>query len=516
MKKELLRKIFIILFIFNLIFVYFIKYITPVFAAGAYDEGDDIEDLEDPDPEPDPPSPTPPSPAPPSPDPPQPDPPQPPPTYSISGSVWEDVDTFQKGIFNDGDILLSNINVTLYSENSSSSYMHTTTDYNGNYQFSDLSSGKYKVEFTYNDDTYNGLFYKSSFSPNDVSGKSAVDSQDKRLELLKRFSDINYETLSNINDIDKSMIALSEIEITDSDIQCDFPIMKRPEYSVKVTKNVSHLSIVLSDGSTLIDWDRASNPNTKHVMYLENNSLTAIMDDEITHGATIKIKYDITVENTSKFDSLSYYFTEEYIKSHSNIFSLLLDGFTFNFLESVPTKYYLYDYLGDNLIFDENNNLDNWKFVNANDLLPHDTNMDLSNLQILLKEVTLIPGESKTLTLNASKLMTISDTDLLTYDNYVEVIAYKSVLGKLLTYDDELNNRKILTPGNLNIYDEERVQNLEPDEAKAETVTRVPPFGKDLSYYTTIVGIIILAIEIVVLSTLKIKIKHLRNRYIMK
>ena len=518
MKKELLRKIFVILFIFNLIFVYLIKDITPVFAAGAYDEGDDLDDppkpkpkpKPKPDPKPDPDSPEPPSPTPPSPTPPSPDPD--PPTYSISGSVWEDVDVNKKGSLDMDDILISNINVKLCAENSSNS-MSTTTDHNGNYIFSDLSSGKYTLEFTYNNDKYNGLFYKSSFSPNEFNGNSAVDSQDKRLELMQKFSDINYETLSNINNIDKSMIALSEVEITDNNIECNLPIMKRPQYSVKVTKNVSHLSIVLSDGSTLIDWDRASNPNPKYIMYLENNSLTAIMDDEITHGAIIKIKYAITVENTSEFDSLSYYFTEDYIERNKSLFT---KEFNFDLLDSVPTKYYLYDYLGDNLIFDENDNDDNWNFVNTGDLLPHDANIDLSNLQVLVNTVILKSGESKTLTLNASKIMTIADTDLLTYDNYVEVVAYKSILGKLLTYDAESNKRKILTPGNLNIYDEERVQNLEPDEAKAETVTRVPPFGKDLSYYTTIIGIIVLAIEIAVLSTLKFKIKHLRNRYIMK
>lgn len=515
MNKRILRKILIILFIINLIFVYFIKDINPIFAEGANGEGDVLDPKPD-EHEPDEPEPDEPEPEPDEPDPnPDPDPQPPPPTtYSISGSVWEDTDISGMGIFNNGDLLLSGINVTLYSQNSSGSYSNTTTDHNGNYKFSDLSSGSYKIEFTYDDDTYNGLYYKSSFSPNDNSGTNAVDSQDRRLELMTKLYDINYETLSNLEGIDKKMIASSEVEITDSDVECNFPLIKRPKYSVKVTKNVSHLTVLLSDGSTLIDWDRASNPNPKYIMYLENNSLTAIMDNEITHGATIKIKYDITVENTSESDSLYKYLKPEYIREHSSIFSWLLNGFAFNFLDSVPTKYYLYDYLGNNLIFDENNNPDNWVFVNNDNLLPHNDNMDLSTLPVLVNEVTLKPGEVKTLTLNASKIMAIADTDLLTYDNYVEVIAYKSILGKILTYDDELNKRKILTPGNLNIYDDNR--EYEPDEAKAETVTRVPPFGKDLSYYTTIVGIIILAIEIAVLSTLKIKIKHLRSRYIRR
>ena len=45
--------------------------------------------------------------------------------------------------------------------------------------------------------------------------------------------------------------------------------------------------------------------------------------------------------------------------------------------------------------------------------------MDLSSFNVLVNNVTLTPGESQTLTLNASKIMTIADTDLLTYNNYI-------------------------------------------------------------------------------------------------
>lgn len=440
--------------------------------------------------------------------------PPPPPTYSISGSVWEDTDISSgKGIFNTGDILIDGIKVTLYSSNSQE--LNTTTTSNGNYQFSNLDSGNYKIGFTYGDSTYNGLNYKSAFSPNDVdAGTNAVDSQDKRLELMQKFCNIDYETLSDTESFDTSMIAFSDVQIEDSNVTCNFPMIKRPEYSVKLTKNVARLTIILSDGQTLIDWE--PNKTVKHLMVLPD-SLTAIMDDEITHGATIKVKYNITVENNSQSDYLYNYFTPDFIKNSNfnSLFSLwysLLNVKTI--FDNVPTTYYLYDYMNNNLIFDESNNPDNWEFLNNSNTFPHSPDMDLSEQTVLVNSVTLKPGETKTLTLNASKIMTIADTDLLTYDNYVEVIAYKSILGKILTYDDELNKRKILTPGNLNIYDDNR--EYEPDEAKAETVTRVPPFGKDLSYYTTIVGIVILAIEIVILSTLKYRIRKLRKRFIMK
>lgn len=498
MNKMLFKLFLIISLIFVIILSFNINSI--LYAAGASGDDSSLDD---------PPSksqnttePTDPNPSTPAPSTPEPTPP----TYSISGSVWEDTDISSgKGIFDTGDILIDGIKVTLYSSNSQE--LNTTTTSNGNYQFSNLDSGNYKIGFTYGDSTYNGLNYKSAFSPNDVdAGTNAVDSQDKRLELMQKFCNIDYETLSDTESFDTSMIAFSDVQVEDSNMTCNFPMIKRPEYSVKLTKSVAHLTIILSDGQTLIDWE--PNKTVKHLMVLPD-SLTAIMDDEITHGATIKVKYNITVENNSQSDYLYNYFTPDFIKNSNfnSLFSLwysLLNVKTI--FDNVPTTYYLYDYMNNNLIFDESNNPDNWEFLNNSNTFPHSPDMDLSEQTVLVNSVTLKPGETKTLTLNASKIMTIADTDLLTYDNYVEVVKYSSILGRKMT-----NN---ITPGNLNIYDDNR--EYEPDESKAETITRVPPFGKDLSYYTTIVGIVILAIEIVILSTLKFKIKKLRNRYIMK
>lgn len=487
------KKIFKIIFVIFLICIlsnsfYYITNI--VYAAGIHGDEEPLD-------------PTPPTPKPkpePTPNPtpnPTPDPTPEPTTYSISGSVWEDVDiNAGKGIFNQGDILIDGIDVTLYSSNLEK--LDNTTTYNGNYNFTGLTNGDYIVEFKYNDKKYNGLTYKSAFSPNDVEASAnAVDSQDRRLELMQKFFSIDYNTLTNPQN-DYSMTALSDVKVEGSNVTRNFSIIKRPEYSVELTKNVTHLQIILSDGQTLIDWK--PNQSAKHLMVLPD-SLTAIMDDEITHGATIKIQYAITIKNTSKYDVLSNYFTESFLiqSGFSNFLSYLFDN--------IPTTYYLYDYINNNLIFDTSNNHDNWQFISANTTYPHSPDMDLSSETVLVNYVSLKPDQTKTFTLNASKVMTIGDTDLLTYDNYVEVVKYSSILGRVM------NNGSTI-PGNLNIYADDPIK--ESDEAKAETVTRVPPFGKDLSYYTKIVGIVILAIEIAILSILKLKIKRIRNKYIMK
>ena len=324
-----------------------------------------------------------------------------------------------------------------------------------------------------------------------------------------------FNTINNLlNLANTSMIATSEVEVSNGNLTVSLPIVKRPKLSVEVTKKVSHLTIILSDGSTLIDWDSSNITTVEHLMHIPNHSLTAIMDDELTHGATIKIQYAITVKNTGENDTLGNYFNVNNLEVR-NIFKQFINNSTntayknlissINSNDPVPTEFIIYDYIDNNSIFDETNNPNNWKILNTstNTISFNDNNK--SSQTILYNSVSLMPGQTQTFTLNTSKVMTITDADLLTYDNYVEVVQYTNILGKIMEGS---------TPGNLDITNTDR--QLESDEAKAETVSRVPPFGKDLSYYGTLVGIIILAIEIVVLSVLKYKIKSMKKSYFIR
>ena len=360
----------------------------------------------------------------------------------------------------------------------------------------------------------------------------AVDSQERRLEVMNystnidytKASILDYSNLSNTNKfIEKTYMIASTpyFYVMGQDVSdINLALEERPKSSVEITKKVSHLTITLSDGNTLIDWKPTQ--TVDYLMVLPD-SLTAIMDDEITHGATIRIDYTIQIFNKGEIDNLSNYFTEEFLNNtknsgtHSEWFNMLNSTFNTQEISSIineiiPTKYYLYDYLENTLIFDEVNSPNYWSIVNNNSILPTSLDINSNTHTILeahlLNDIPFYPQENgKEMKLIGSKVMTIADTDLLTYNNFVEVVQYSNLLGRRM-YN--------CIPGNFDVNDEERIQNLESDESKAETVTRVPPFGKDFSYYTTIVGIIILAIEIVVLSTLKIKIKNLRSRYIRK
>lgn len=356
-----------------------------------------------------------------------------------------------------------------------------------------------------------------------------MDSQEARLELMEYSQNMNYENgsllnIENCSNKEEFIKNVSMYGITPTFTlfaglelkNVNFAIEERPKASVHIEKHVTHLKITLSDGNTLIDWE--PNQNVKHLMVLPGKSLTAIMDDELTHGATIQIEYKILIQNKNEMDNLANYFTNEFLNNVTNndVINRLLEYYGTTNLQDImykyiPTQYYIYDYLNNNLIFDETNSPNYWTAtygdISISDIVASNAQTILEINRNQLDKLYLLPEEKCELKLSTSKLMTIADADLSTYDNYVEVVQYSSILGRRM-YNT--------IPGNLNIYDEERVKNLEPDEAKAETVTRVPPFGKDLSYYTTVIGIIVLAIEIVILSTLKIKIKHLKNAYIRK
>ena len=172
----------------------------------------------------------------------------------------------------------------------------------------------------------------------------------------------------------------------------------------------------------------------------------------------------------------------------------------------------MYDYISNNIYFDEINSPNYWqnsifdenKSINENTLNALQSIVELNNVN----DLYITPGNGYRAFISTSKVITTSsDEDTSVYDNFAEIYNYSSIGGRAI---------KNVTPGNLDVTDEYRIEALELDEAKAETVTRVPPFGKNLSNYSLIVGIIVLAIEIVILSILKFKIRNIRSKYIRK
>ena len=514
MKKGILYKILIISFIVLLVFAN----TSTLYAAGLDGEGDD---LDNPTPEPTPsPAPTPgpsdpdipsgpsiPTPAP---------EPEPAKTYSISGNVWEDV--IENGV-NIGKKLIDGISVSLLKGTDTNTLSTTTT--NGYYAFSNLENGTYTVKFEYGNETYNGLTARSSISPNATeTNNMAIDDQSTRLELINNSSSIdcntlNYDTLTFKNGTNTTMLASKSVTINNNDETCNLSLIKRPINKIKLTKNISHVTVTLSDGSTLINWD-INDSKKSYTQYVKDNFMTIIMDDEITHGAKLEITYAINLKyETDRTETLLDYFTPTFI---FNNFStqmrnmITMQNFTNILTTPIQTTFYLYDYLDNNLIFEKNND---WEYIsNIAENIPHEGN--ITDKQVLVNKIIISPGQEKTLQLKASKLLELSnDADLNTYENYVEIVKYENSVGSLIYNEDG----KLIKPGNLNLNNEQSINeniNNEKDTAKAETLSRVPPFGEDLSQTITLIGIAVIIAEIIILVILKTRIKGLRSKFIRK
>lgn len=511
MNKGIFKKLLIIILIVTLNM--FLN-VTTIFAEGLVDPGQELDPTPTPSPDPTPSNPDNPEPSTPTPT------PEPPKTFKISGSVWEDLDGqgYNLGIFDSGEMLIKGINVSLLK---SGTQINTcTTGDNGSYEFSNLENGEYIVNFEYNTQEYNGLNSKSSISPNQKELYNvATDDETTRLNLINNTleidsSTINYDTLTLKNGTSTAMLASKAINISNSDVECNFPITKRAQNRISIKKNITHVKVTLSDGSILINWDINDNKQS-YVQYIKDNFMTIIMDDEITHGAKLDVTYTITLKSeTNKYENLLDYFTPDFIRFNlSDALKRIINNQNLISTQSIPTTYYIYDYLDNNLIFEPNNGW-NYKVNNSENDFSHEG--DISNLQVLVNQIKIYPGEEIPLQLNVSKMLTISnDTDLNTYENFVEIVKYENSVGNL-TYNTD---GRLIHPGNLDITNESSINNnlnIEKDAAKAETLSRVPPFGLDLSQTITLIGIIVIIIEIIILSTLKIRIKNLRNKYVRK
>lgn len=93
------------------------------------------------------------------------------PTSSITGFVWNDLN--ENGLQNDGENGIPGVTVTLFDENSNQ-VGTTTTDANGNYSFSDLTSDDYELVFDASNDPVVGDNYEVTLQ--DVGSDERLDS----------------------------------------------------------------------------------------------------------------------------------------------------------------------------------------------------------------------------------------------------------------------------------------------------------------------------------------------------
>ena len=297
---------------------------------------------------------------------------------------------------------------------------------------------------------------------------------------------------------------------------------ERPKAQLAINKEVINVKLTLADGSVLFDakdtaqnvlWrrheiyqtgynskthmlDESKFKDLENIRQLNKNKIGLIqlsMDEELMHGATIKVTYKITVTNVGEVDYKDncFYYTGN-VKDKNTIVKTKADQ--------------VIDYVANNLQFNASEN-SNWSVIekdklNTNNMYTTLVNNNLRKqveqyntiiqTEALNKELvpTLVSKENDhtEVPLVLTQLITSeNDSDDLTYSNIVEIVKTSNSVGRRNEYSVVGNQDPTKGPQEL-------------DSDKAEVVKILPPFGDTLNYIViaiiavTTIGIIILAI----------------------
>ena len=225
------------------------------------------------------------------------------------------------------------------------------------------------------------------------------------------------------------------------------------------------------------------------------------MDQELMHGATIQITYDVTVTNIGEVDYKETQFY--YIGKVNNPETIVR-----------TSADVVIDYVANNLQFRTQSNQATWDWSTITEQEIQNNNYVNAEVQGVLKEYNtiittealnekLIPLTENTrdneetqdeIQLILTQLITSqNEDDDLTYDNIGEIVKISNDVGRRMAYSVQGNQNPKEAP-------------TEPDSSMAERVVILPPFGTTYLYIglavliTAMLGISIVVIKKTVLN----------------
>ena len=311
----------------------------------------------------------------------------------------------------------------------------------------------------------------------------------------------------------------------------DLGLEERPKAQLVIEKEVSNVKLTLADGSILFDASKSANNvlwrdhkgydlgykgnllNEAKFGSIENirkNNASSFgliqlsMDEELMHGATIKVDYAVTIKNVGEVDykDNKFYYTGE--KSD-----------TAKVVTTTANK--VIDYVANNLQFYAKDN-SNWKVITTNEIknngLVNDKlegSIEQYNTIIVTEDLAkdLVPElykekvdknaqTSVSVPLVLTQLITAeNDGDDLTYRNIAEIVQTSNTVGRRMEYSVVGNQDPLKEPQEL-------------DTSKAEVIKILPPFG-GIAMYVLISVVALAGVAIIVTGVIFIKKKVLRK-----
>lgn len=198
----------------------------------------------------------------------------------------------------------------------------------------------------------------------------------------------------------------------------DFGIIRRPKQDLIIRKEVAYIEVTLANGQIVIKGDPRKE-KLQNVKFLPNGNVHIELDNEIMQGATLKVKYEITVDNTKceiDYNDSNYYYFGKITKPESWEIATITD---------------LFDYPNSGLNFDENNPENSiWEHIKLNDIdtnrLSEAARKALSKYSVILHTTAfkdMKPGEIKTQYMTLTRLLANVNDDF-SFDNEVEINTY--------------------------------------------------------------------------------------------
>ena len=302
---------------------------------------------------------------------------------------------------------------------------------------------------------------------------------------------------------------------------------ERPKAQLSLNKEVTNVKLTLADGSTLFDaTQKATNvlwrdhkPHAfKYNTYkLEKDPMAEIrdkntydvqygliqlsMDEELMHGATIKISYKITVTNVGEVDykENSFYYTGNVADKNTVV-------------KTIANQ--LVDYVANNLQFYAVDN-EAWQVITQDELLNGPVNMVYANetakynTVITTSEKSNIAKTELVPIIYDSERSQVSDdlvlTQLITSENDTDDLTYRNIVEIVRTSNDVGRRNAYSVAGNQNPISDI----TEVDTDIAQIVKILPPYGNAGTYYI-IAATVILASAILITGIIFIKKKVLR------
>lgn len=528
---------------------------------------------------------------------------------TISGTVFEDIPLQEKlnnnerigdGQYTSGENIVNKVKVELLCQNNADvdtlNKVETRSNTDGSYTLSGYIPGDYLIKFTYgdyeclvnpqqNNQMYTGQDYKSTiytegnykdlywYKNTSPRNNDAVDDYEGRRQVVNSYSeDYKYDIAKVLNATrtnnsgllatlaEKTYMTANtakmnmEIEYLKNEKTAykvqnvDFGIIERPRTKIVLEKNVSHIKLTSTDGTTIFDTSqKAPNLTWKENKYNDRGNMVSTglvqgtVDENLLYGSSLNVRYSLEIRNHSEIDynEKSYYVT-----------GVVKDKTTMNRIE--PTS--IIEYVPNVLQYDVELTKANGKIkTNVTNSAGNSSSSEVgiegnNNLWKILaskRENATLPDSYKDTLLEAgafdeakktideilvtdlnqareklAKNDKIELTDVLTLtrviartedtsnidemQNIAEVIRLTIDNGRRPYYEDTTNKEVIEIPGNTYPSTLKNVE--EVDTGRSEVLTFVLPFGANRQLTPIIIAIAGLAVLIAGIIVIKKKV----------